>query len=182
MRKVVAGLFLSLDGVAESPDQWQFDSFDEDLAKRMSTMFDQQDLILMGRVTYNDWKSYWPTSKDEPYATLLNQTPKVVVSTTLKSVEWGSYNTAKLLEGTLAEGVNKLKQQPGKNIGLGGSPTLVRSLLEEDLLDELVLMVHPVVAGTGKRLFKDGSKVKQLKLVDNHTTSTGVAILSYHPK
>jgi dihydrofolate reductase len=87
-----------------------------------------------------------------------------------------------LIKGNLAEVITKLKQQPGKNIGVTGSPTLVRSLLQSDLLDELTLMIHPVVAGRGKRLFKDEDDQKRLKLVDNKTTSTGVAILTYQPR
>jgi dihydrofolate reductase len=86
-----------------------------------------------------------------------------------------------LIKGNLAEEITKLRQQPGKNIGVAGSPTLVRSLLQKDLLDELTLMVHPVVVGSGKRLFKDGGDLKRLKLAATKTTSTGVAILTYQP-
>jgi dihydrofolate reductase len=80
------------------------------------------------------------------------------------------------------EAITKLKQQPGKNIGVSGSPTLARTLLENDLLDELTLMVHPVIAGSGKRLFKAGSALKRMKLVSTKTTSTGVALMTYQPK
>ena len=86
-----------------------------------------------------------------------------------------------LIKGNLAEEIPRLKQQPGKNIGVAGSSTLVRSLLQSNLLDELTLMVHPVVAGRGKRLFKDGGDLKRLKLVDSKTTRTGVSILTYQP-
>ena len=178
MRKVVAGLFISLDGVTESPDQWQFDHFDEDMMATMGAHIAEVDTVLLGRVTYQEWAPYWPTSTDEPFASHINNTPKYVISTTLDQVEW---KNATLIKGNLAEEITKLKQQPGKNIGVAGSPTLVQSLLQSDLLDELTLMVHPVVAGSGKRLFKDESDLKRLKLVDSKTTRTGVVILTYQP-
>jgi dihydrofolate reductase len=145
----------------------------------MSAHIAAEDTILLGRVTYQEWVGYWPTSTDEPYASHINNTPKYVVSTTLDRVEW---KNAALIRGNLAEAIAKLKQQRGKNIGVAGSPTLVYSLLQNDLLDELTLMVHPVVVGNGKRLFKDEGDLKRLKLVNNKTTSTGVAILTYQPK
>ena len=180
MRKVVSGLFISLDGVTESPDQWQFDNFDEDMMAAMGAHIAAEDTILLGRLTYQEWAPYWPTASDEPYASHINHTPKVVVSTTLDRVEWGNYGNISLVKSNLAEEIARLKAQPGKNIGVSGSPTLVRSLLEADLLDELILMIHPVIAGKGKRLFKDGSELKRLKLVDSKTTRTGVVILTYH--
>jgi dihydrofolate reductase len=177
MRKVVAGLFISLDGVTESPDQWQFE-FDEDMADAMTSLTAAQDAILLGRVTYEEWASYWPTATDEPFASFLNTTPKYVVSTTLDTVDW---QNSTLIKGNLAQAITRLKQQPGKNIGVAGSPTLVESLLQDDLLDELQLWVHPVVAGRGKRLFKHGRALKRLKLIDSKTTRTGVVILTYQP-
>jgi dihydrofolate reductase len=181
MRKVVSTLFISLDGVTESPDQWQFDHFDEDMMAAMMAALAEIDTIMLGRVTYEEWSSYWPTSTDEPFASWINNTPKVVVSTTLDKVEWGEWNKVSLIKDNLAQEIAKLKQQPGKNIGVNGSPTLVRSLVQQNLLDELTLTVHPVIAGHGTRLFKDGDNLKRLKLVDNKTTTTGVAILTYEP-
>ncbi len=178
MRKVVSGLFISLDGVVESPDQWQFDTFDEDMAAGMQAVLDRQDAMLLGRVTYEAWAPYWPTSKDEPFATWINSTPKYVVSKTLERVDW---QNSTLVNGNLAQTVNALKQQPGKDIGVGGSPTLVHSLLAQDLLDELILMIHPVVVGQGKRLFKDGDGLRRLKLTGSQTTRTGVIIATYQP-
>ncbi len=133
-------------------------------------------------MTYQEWAPYWPTSTDEPYASHINNTRKYVVSSTLGTVEWGKWGNISLLKGDLAEEIAKLKQQPGKNIGVPGSPALVRSLLQNDLLDELTLMLHPVVAGSGKRLFSDGSDLKRLKLVDSKITKTGVALLTYQPR
>jgi dihydrofolate reductase len=100
-------------------------------------------------------------------------------STTLE--EPLGWNNSTLIKGNVAEEIAALKRQPGKNIGVAGSPTLVENLLQDDLLDELELMVHPVVAGGGKRLFKDGRALKRLRLVGSKTTSTGVSILAYRP-
>lgn len=181
MRKVVSGLFISIDGVTESPDQWQFDHFDEDMMAALGSYIAEEDTILLGRVTYQEWAPYWPTSTDEPYASHINNTPKVVVSTTLDKVEWGQWDNTTLIKGNLAEEITRLKRQPGKNIGVAGSPTLVHSLLQAGLLDELSLMLHPVVVGRGKRLFKDGGALKRLKLVDSKPTRTGVMLLTYRP-
>jgi dihydrofolate reductase len=180
VRKVVSGLFISLDGVTESPDQWQFDHFDDGMAEFLSGMLAEQDAVLLGRVTYQEWADYWPTSQDEPFASYINNVPKYVVSTTLNDVS--AWQNSTLLKGDLAEEIGRLKQQPGKNIGVAGSPTLVRSLLQEGLLDELSLTIHPVVAGKGKRLFKDGADLKRLALVASTITPTGVAILTYQPR
>jgi dihydrofolate reductase len=107
--------------------------------------------------------------------------PKYVVSTTLNKAEWGNWEQPTLIKGNLAKEINKLKKQSGKNIGVSGSPTLVRSLLQDDLLDELQLMIHPVVVGNGKRLFTDDIDLKKLKLVDSKVTGTGVVVLTYQP-
>jgi dihydrofolate reductase len=178
MRKVVSGLFISLDGVVEAPDQWQFDVFDQDMGAAMQQHIDAEDTILLGRRTYEEWAPYWPTSKDEPYASHINNTPKYVFSTTLKDVDW---QNSTLVKEPLKDAVNRLKHQPGGNIGVAGSPTLVRSLLQNDLLDELILMIHPVIAGRGKRLFPDSGELKRMRLVDSKVTGSGVAFLTYHP-
>ena len=182
MRKLYAGLFMSLDGVVEAPDQWQFDVFDEAMGAELSKQFAEQDAMLMGRVTYEQWASYWPDSTDEPFATFINKTPKYVVSTTLDKVEWGKWNTVSLLQGDLTEAINKLKSQPGKDIGVGGSIGLVQSLIHHDLLDELRLMIHPVIVNRGKQLFKDGNTLKRLTLIEQKTTNTGVLLASYQLK
>ena len=181
MRKVNAGLFITLDGVTESPDKWQFDNFDDDMMAALEAHIDAEDTILLGRVTYQDWTPFWPTSTDEPYASHINNTPKYVVSTTLDTVEWGTWGNISLLKGNLAEAIARLKQQPGRNIGVSGSPTLVRSMLQADLLEELTLMIHPVVVGSGKRLFGEADELKRLKLVDTKTTKSGVSVLTYQP-
>jgi dihydrofolate reductase len=200
MRKVVAALFISLDGVVESPGRWEFDAFDEDMATNMFSIIGERDALLLGRGTYQEWADYWPTATfdreiasftantpghvvsaatfDRAFASFINDTPKYVVSTTLDSVAWA--NTT-LLKGNLADEIAALKTQPGSTIGAAGSPTLVRSLIQQDLLDEFQLMVHPVIAGNGKRLFADGDDLKRLRLVDSKATRSGVALLTYRP-
>lgn len=179
MRKVVAGLYVSLDGVVESPDRWQFDHFDDEIMSSMGSQLESEDAVLLGRVTYQEWAAYWPSSTDEPFASFINNIPKYVVSTTLDRVDWSN---SMLVKGSLKEEITRLKGQAGKNIGVAGSPTLVYSLLVNDLLDELTLMIHPVVVGSGKRLFKGDSGLKRLKLVGSQISSTGVAILTYQPR
>ena len=152
MRKVTAGLFSTIDGVVQAPDQWQT-AFDDEMGAVLSRMLEEQDAVLLGRVTFTEWAGYWPTSTDEPFASWINSTPKYVASTTLDSVDGWSNST--LIKGSLADYVRELREQPGGAIGTAGSPSLVRSLVEADLLDELTLMVSPVVAGGGrKRLFR----------------------------
>ncbi|MGH3085778.1 MAG: dihydrofolate reductase family protein [Rubrobacteraceae bacterium] len=180
MRKVTAGLFVSLDGVTESPEEWQLPYFNDEMGEAVGAAMAQADAMLLGRVTYQEFASYWPgvSSEDQPFADYMNNTPKYVVSTTLDEVEWSN---STLVKGDVAEEIAKLKQQPGENIGITGSATLVRSLLQNDLLDELTLMVHPVVVGSGERLFEDGEDRKALELVDSKTFATGVVYLAYRP-
>ena len=180
MRKVTAGLFVSLDGVVESPEKWHFPYFNDEMGEAVGAAISASDAMPLGRVTYQEFAAYWPgvSSEDEPFATHMNNTPKYVVSKTLDKAEW---NNSTLISGNVAEEITKLKQQPGKNIGITGSATLVQSLLQDDLLDELGLMIHPVVVGSGKRLFQEGGGPKGLKLVDSMTFSTGVVSLTYQP-
>jgi dihydrofolate reductase len=181
MREVVAALFISLDGVVEAPNLWQFDVFDSDMMASMIEQLATQDAVLLGRVTYEDWAPYWPTATDEPYASFINQTPKYIASTTLDSVAWGQFASVSLLKGDLTEAITSLKQQPGKRIGVSGSPTLVRSLIEQGLLDRLILMIHPVIAGSGRRLFEEGDALRRMRLVESQTTGSGVIIATYQP-
>ena len=177
MRKVTSGLFVSLDGVVESPHLWQFDVFNEEMEDAMTRFLEPIDTALLGRVTYEEWAPYWPTS-DDGYADFINNVPKYVASTTLRQVDW---QNSMLIEGDVAAAVRDLKARPGGVIAVQGSPTLVRYLLANDLLDELTLMIHPVIAGGGKRLFPGDSELKQMRLLDHRVTRTGVALLTYAP-
>jgi dihydrofolate reductase len=179
MRKVVAGLLLSLDGVMESPDKWHFPYFNDEMGADIEAQMAASDAMLLGRVTYQEFASFWPGAPaDDPFTAQMNDTPKYVVSTTLDTVEW---KNSTLIKGNIAEAITNLKQQPGKNINITGSATLVRSLLRDNLLDELRLMVHPIVVGSGKRLFEEMGEQVALTLVDSKTFSTGVLSLIYEP-
>jgi dihydrofolate reductase len=179
MRKVVSSLFISLDGVVEEPHDWQFD-FDAEMGDALTAEQNKQDTLLLGRVTYQMWEGYWPTADPEiDFTAFANDTPKYVASTTLDRVEW---QNSTLIKGSLADEVARLKREPGKDIGIYGSPSVVRSLLYDDLLDELLLLVHPVVAGSGKRLFPEGSGLKRLELLDATRGGSGSMIVRYGPR
>jgi dihydrofolate reductase len=177
MRKIVSGLFMSLDGVVESPDQWHFPYFNDEMGAAVGAQAAEADTILLGRVTYQEFAAYWADKGSEvPFADHLNNTPKLVASTTLGKVEW---RNSSLISGNVAVQLAGLKEQPGRNISIIGSPTLVRSLLRDDVLDELRLLIHPIVVGRGKRLFEPQGFGKALKLVDSKTFRTGVLSLIY---
>lgn len=180
MRKIVAGLFISLDGVFEAPDQWHFPYWNDEMGEKIESQMAESDTMLLGRVTYQEFAGYWPNQNadDVPMAAYMNNTPKLVVSTTMETLDW---QNSTLISGNVVEELTTLKQQPGKNISITGSGTLVRSLLRDNLLDELHLLVHPIVVGSGKRLFVDGSEQKPLQLVNAKTFGTGVLSLVYQP-
>lgn len=179
MRKITAGLFISLDGVIESPDKWHFPYWSDEMGEVVSASMAATDAMLLGRVTYQEFAGYWPSAPaDDPITAQMNDTPKYVVSNTLRSVEW---QNSTLVSGDVLAEIAKLKELPGKNLGITGSATLVRSLLQAGMLDELTLLVHPVVVGSGKRLFGDNDALRPLKLADSKTLSTGVLSLVYLP-
>jgi len=179
MRKVVASELVSLDGVVESPQKWHFPYFNDQMADAIGAAMAASDAMLMGRVLYEEWAAFWPKQDpdENPLAARMNGVRKYVVSRTLEEpLEW---ENSTLIGDHVAEEITRLKEQPGKDISISGSPTLVRSLLEDGLLDELRLMVHPIVVGSGKRLFEEGGDQQALDLVDSKTFSTGVLYLTY---
>ena len=181
MRKIFASELVSLDGVMESPEEWAFSYSNDEMAEANASGMAHSDAMLFGRVTFQEFAAFWPyqNSAEQPFTDYLNNTPKYVVSTTLEEpLEW---QNSILIKDDVAEEVARLKRQPGKDIGIVGSGTLVRSLLRDGLLDELTLMVHPVVLGSGKRLFEEGGDQRTLELVDSKTFSTGVLYLTYRP-
>jgi len=181
MRKVTAGLFVSLDGVTESPEKWQLPYFNDEMGEAVGAVMAAADAMLLGRVTYQEFASYWPgvSSKEQPFAGYMNATPKYVVSTTLE--EPLGWQNSTLIKENVAEEIAGLKRGEGGDIVISGSGGLVRSLLHLGLLDELKLMVHPILLGGGKRLFEEGEKQTKLELVDSRTFSTGVLYLTYRP-
>ena len=179
MRKIATGLFMSLDGVVESPTSWASPYFNDELFDWIGAGLPQADAILLGRRTYLEFAELWPgQGSSSPMAAFLNNTPKYIVSSTLDTLDWGP---ASLVRGELAEELGKLKQQPGKNIQVPGSPTLVRSLLREGLLDELSLAICPLVVGSGMRLFDELTEPVGLKLVESRALTTGVLAATYQP-
>lgn len=180
MRKVVASLFLSLDGVMEKPETWHFPYFNDEMGEVIGEALSSADAFLLGRRTYEEWAAYWPAQPSEgnPMAAAINGLPKYVASTTLQEVAW---QNSMLLGEDVAGEVEQLKRQPGKDIAISGSATLVRSLLRDGVLDELRLMIHPVVVGNGRRLFEDGTSPAPLELVGSETFGTGVLNLTYRP-
>jgi len=180
MRKVIVSEFVTLDGVMESPDKWHFPYWSDEMGKYKFDELLASDALLLGRVTYEGFAAAWPSATDEEgFADRMNGLPKFVASTNLEEpLEW---NNSTLIKGNVAEEVSKLKQQPGQDILIGGSADLVNALLQHDLIDEFRLMVHPVIVGSGKRLFGDGSGTKGLSLVDTKTLGSGVVVLTYQP-
>jgi dihydrofolate reductase len=181
MRKIVAGTFVSLDGVMEAPDQWHFPYFDEAMGEAVGSQMAEADAMLLGRVTYQEFASYWPQQGDDtPGADFMNPVQKYIVSTTLRNVD--EWQNSTLIDGTnfVAE-IERLKALPGKNISVTGSAKLVQSLLRENLLDELKLLVHPIIVGRGKRLLDGDIGQTPLQLVDSQTFDTGVLYLTYQP-
>jgi dihydrofolate reductase len=180
VRKVVAVELVSVDGVIESPEEWAFSYSDDEMEEANALGMAASDALLLGRVTYEGLAAFWPNQPvGTPMVDYINSVSKHVVSTTLEEpLEW---NNSTLIKVDVAEGIAKLKRQPGKDITIIGSGALVRSLLRDGLLDELGLMVHPVVLGGGKRLFEDESDGKPLELVDSRTFESGVVYLTYRP-
>jgi dihydrofolate reductase len=184
MGKIIVTEFVSLDGVMEDPGGaegfkyggWTFEiprGEEGDKFKLDETM--ESDALLLGRITYEGFAAAWP-SRDDEFADKFNNMPKYVVSSTLGEPEW---NNSTVLKGDVVEAVRKLKQEQEGNIQVPGSRQLVQTLLENDLVDELRLMVFPVVLGSGRRLFGETSDKKRLQLVDSRTVGDGVAILIY---
>ncbi len=176
MRKLVVTEFLSLDGVMENP-AWTFKYWNDEIAKFKGEETDASDALLLGRVTYEGFAAAWPNSPDEgaPY---FNSVRKYVVSTTLDKAEW---NNSVLIKGNVVEEVAKLKQQDGRDITVHGSGTLAQTLIQNDLVDVVRLLVYPVVLGKGKRLFQDGTAAT-LRLVESRPFTSGVIGLIYEPE
>ena len=176
-RQILAGLFMTLDGSVHEPGEWSFPYFNEQVGEIITANMQASDAMLLGRRTYEAWADYWPkmTAEDDPFAGYINGVQKYVVSTTLR--EPLTWEGTELLTGL--DQVAKLKDQPGKAIAMSGSITLVGSLLREGLLDELSLLVSPIVLGKGKRLFEDPSGSIGLRLIESRTLDNGVLALRY---
>jgi dihydrofolate reductase len=184
--RIVVTEFVSLDGVMEDPGgaedfehggwSFQFNRGDEGNKFKLDEALEAEALLL-GRVTYEGFAEAWPSREGE-FADKFNSMPKYVVSSTLEEAEW---NNSTVLKGDVVEEISKLRQGPDGDMVVHGSAQLVQTLVEHDLVDELRLMVFPVVLGSGKRLFGETSDKKRLRLADSKTVGDGVAILIYEP-
>jgi dihydrofolate reductase len=187
--KVVAITMLSLDGVMQGPGRPDEDRRDGFAHGGWATPYaamqhlgggtDTSGALLFGRRTYQDFYDVWPKRKDSPYTAVLNNIHKYVASTTLKEpLPWMN---STLLRGDAAEAVASLKREPGTDLAILGSGALVQSLMRRQVIDEYILLIHPLVLGSGRRLFADGGAFAALRLVDSKTTPNGVVIATYRP-
>jgi dihydrofolate reductase len=192
MSKVVVTNNVTLDGVMQAPARpdedtrggfthggWALPYNDAVMGRAMAEGMVQGGSLLFGRRTYEDFYAVWPNRTDNPFTEVLDNTQKYVASTTLhEPLPW---RNSTLLKGDAAEAVARLKEQPGKNIVILGSGELIRSLMRHNLIDEYVLLIFPLVLGSGRRLFRDGGVPAMLRLVNSVTTTTGVIIATYRP-
>ncbi len=190
MRSIVVTCSLSLDGVMQAPARadedrrggfehggWAIPYNDPVMAAEMGKAMAQGGSLLFGRRTYEDLYQVWPGRTDNPYTEVLDKAQKYVASTTLaEPLPWVN---STLLKGDAAEAVARLKEQPGQDIGVLGSGQLIQSLMRRNLIDRYVLLIHPLVLGSGRRLFPDGSPYAALRLTGSVTTTTGVVIATY---
>jgi dihydrofolate reductase len=174
MRKVVAYELVSLDGVAEEPSRF-IAELDSVMRKNLGRVIASQDTVLLGRRTYDEWADFWPSSDIDPFAGFINNVQKYVVTSTVPQVNWA--NTTCINDG-LADVLTELKQGPGGDLGIHGSIELTQSLLLSGLVDELRLVVFPVLQGNGRRLFDEGVS-RQLILTRSVTSPSGSLLLDY---
>ncbi|MCI0488545.1 MAG: dihydrofolate reductase family protein [Blastocatellia bacterium] len=189
MAKIIVFTNLTLDGVMQAPGRPDEDTRDGFKHGGWATPFAAMQEaggahadvggVLFGRWTYEGFYAFWPNQPDNPFTTFFNNIQKYVASTTLKAPLAWSNST--LLEGDIAKAVGKLKEEQDKDIIVFGSGVLIQSLIGFNLVDEYVLLIHPLVLGSGRRLFTDGGIFAALRLIDSKTTSTGVVIATYEP-
>jgi dihydrofolate reductase len=180
MRKITAGMFVSIDGVVEAPDQWHFPYFNDEMGAAVDAQLGAADTILLGRETYDSFAGAWPDreadgGEDADFAKKLGDARKIVVSRQRLEFDW---RNSEQLVGDLVGGVTALKNGPGGDIAISGSVSVVRQLLAAGLLDELHLFVHPIAVRTGARLFDDGETIP-LRLLSSQAFKTGVLYLVY---
>jgi dihydrofolate reductase len=194
MRKLVINEFLTLDGVMQAPGGaeedrtggfehggWQQSYGDDVFGKTVIEGMAEAGGFLLGRRTFEIFAAYWPTApaEDRAFAEPLNTLPKYVASRTLH--EPLAWSNSTLISGDVAEGVRRLKQESGKDLHVIGSGNLVQTLIANDLIDEYRLMIHPIVLGSGARLFREGNPRRPLTLIDSKTSTTGVVLATYRP-
>lgn len=176
MGKIVSNFFMSLDGVVGAPDKWHMSYFNDEMGAAIGRGMEANKAFLMGRVLYDEWSVFWPAQdQSDPFTEFFNNHPKYVVSNSLETASW---NNTTIVSGDVPARLRELKDQIDGEISISGSATLVRSLLADGLLDELRVLVHPIVVGHGQRLF-EGDTPRALELASQEVFSTGVLNLTY---
>ena len=179
MRKIIVSTFVTLDGVMEAPETWSFDFQSEDTLQTALDLLFASDALLLGRTTYEGFAKAWPGREDPMgFADKMNTMPKHVVSTTLTNPTWAG---TEVISENVPAAVRALKQQDGGHLLMYGSATLMRSLMEHDLIDEYRFLINPVVVGTGARLFPEGTPRKALKPAGTTPLTGGMTVLRYEP-
>ena len=192
MSKIVVFNSVTLDGVMQAPGRpdedlrggfrhggWAVPYSDPEMGKAAGESMATSGALLLGRRTYEDFYKVWPNRTDNPFTEVLNNAPKYVASTTLKEpLPWMN---SILLKGGVPKAVAELKAQPGKDLVVLGSGELIQTLMQYNLIDQYMLLIHPLVLGSGRRLFRDGSTFTKMRLVDTRPTTTGVLIATYQP-
>ncbi|GAB3051804.1 dihydrofolate reductase family protein [Intrasporangium mesophilum] len=173
-RKVVAGYFLSLDGVAEAPDTF-LTAWDDETDASGADLIATQDAVILGRRSYDEWAGFWPSSEIQPFASFINAVPKYVATSTPLEVEWANSH---VIEGELVDFVRHLKAQPGGDIGVHASISVTQALLAAGVVDELRLVVAPTIVGSGKRLF-DGLPAIRLETIRCTASASGHLLVDY---
>ncbi|HEX6478945.1 MAG TPA: dihydrofolate reductase family protein [Ktedonobacteraceae bacterium] len=176
MRKLVASMLMTLDGVVENPQRWTVPFRSEESQTYKFEELFASDALLLGRITYQGLAAAWPGAPGA-YGERINRMPKYVPTTTLQEAEWN----ATLIQDHVGEEVTRWKQESGQDLLIFGSVELIHSLMQEDLIDEYRLMVFPIVVGNGKRLFPAESQQKAFTLVQAQTFGSGVVVLTYEP-
>ncbi len=175
MRKVVVYALVSVDGVAEAPEQFVHD-FDEVMEANLAEVIEAQDVVLLGRVMYDEWANYWPSSGDQPFADFINGVRKYVATSTPLTTEW---TNAQAVQGPVDDFVRDLASGAGGNIGVHGSISLAGTLLAAGLVDELHLVIAPTVVGSGRRLFVNELTGPKLELLRSTGTPSGSVLVAY---
>jgi dihydrofolate reductase len=190
MRKIIALIHLSLDGFAAGPnDELDWISYDEELEQYAHSMHDLTDAVIWGRRTYEGMAGYWLTVPGNPgstpaeleHAHFLDNATKIVVSRTLDRIDWNNTKNTVLIKDNIAEQINKIKQQSGKDIWFLGSTNLAQTFMQLDLIDEYRININPTVLGSGKPLFANVNRNIPLKLLESKTFKSGVVALRYEP-
>ena len=176
MRKIVAGLMMSVDGVVEAPETWTGPYFSPEIGQAVGSLMANGDTMLLGRVTYQTFAASFAGNTSDPMAVQMKATPKGVVSATLHKADW---ENSTLVKGDVVKEISQLKQLDGPELQVHGSSNLIQTLLKHNLIDEMHMLIFPVSIGYGKRLFGEGTNPASFKLLNSKMSPSGVIIATY---